>query len=156
PPVGDPDGDLDTTVFEIVSVAVQSRRAYGLFGRTTRVSLSKSWWTPVVLDGDKTPSITPIRRAVIYTQTEVLRLVSEPVEDDVAGSVIDLDRTVTALPPDRLLIVEGDLAGSNGVHAAELVRVAGTSSSFATKARTVRLLRPSKAAPNRPDVVEVA
>jgi predicted phage baseplate assembly protein len=139
PPAADPTGDLVTIVPVTDAVEVQSRTAYAMSGRTTRITLSVDWWAPET-SGEfptRTP-ITPLRRAVVYAQPEPLALLGEPIEDDVAGSVIDLDAAVEELPADRLLIVEGeraDLPGTTGLHAVELVRVAGASTSRSTPPR---------------------
>lgn len=129
PPLATPTStDLDTRVFAIDAVALQSRRAYGLSGKTTKVALSDAWWNPDDNDASGfTATIVPIRLAVVYAQAEALDLVGEPVEDDVAGSTIDLDSLLVAeLPADRLLYVEGEVVGS-GLPGVELVRAAGTS-----------------------------
>jgi hypothetical protein len=88
----------DARIRRVDGASVQSRQAYGLSGKTTRLALSAVWWDP----GPAARSeITPIRSTVAYVRSEPIRLVGELIEDDVSGSFIDIDGVVDGLGAGR-------------------------------------------------------
>jgi hypothetical protein len=123
--------ELPTFIRKVTAVSIRSRQAYGLSGKTTRLTLLDPWWDPVVPGGELQPAIrqeiTAIRNAVVYVRSEPLVLVGEPIQGDVSDSFIDVDGIIDGLEAGRWLLVEGertDLEGVSGMHAAELARVA--------------------------------
>jgi hypothetical protein len=71
-------------VFPGVEVSTLSRSAYGINGKTTRVTLQENWWDPSESD------ITPIRSATVFAQPEELDLAEEPILQPVCGGHNDL------------------------------------------------------------------
>jgi hypothetical protein len=131
-----PDGS-PIGIFKIADVAIQPRFAYGISGKTTKISLptGQTWWTP----GPGLFNI--IRGTVVYTQSESLELAEEPMEDPIGfdsdplrrddptnGRRIELDNVYDGLESGRWLVVSGervDIPGVTGVTASELVMLAG-------------------------------
>jgi hypothetical protein len=69
-----------------------------------------------------------LRRTVVYTQTEALGLVDEPLDTDVQGDTIELDQTYDGLEAGRWIIVSGnrtDVENLSGITANELVMISG-------------------------------
>ena len=97
-----------------------SRAAYGITGKSTRLTLSsaiaegKFWF-------QKGDTFDVVRQTVVYAQSEELRLAGEPIVAPIGGKArtedkkeireplrIDLDGYVDGLKPDRWLIVSGE------------------------------------------------
>jgi predicted phage baseplate assembly protein len=92
------------------------------FGSVTELTLDSEW----LRESDR--SLSVLRSATIYCQSEALELAEEPVEIDVQGSVIRLDGLYGSLEPGRWLIISGersDIPGTSGLRASELAMLAG-------------------------------
>ncbi|MEN3335363.1 MAG: hypothetical protein V7641_4728 [Blastocatellia bacterium] len=113
--------------FKVQSMDNASRTAYGVSAKTTRLGLHTHWWDTPTNKGNGL-TMANIRTAVVYAQSEPLKLAEEPILDDVAGSRIETGRLYDGLQIGRWLIVTGertDIAETSGVRAAELVMLAG-------------------------------
>ena len=114
-------GGADTQVFKVSAVTTVSRADFGLSAKSTRLTLA-----PI---GAAEPSDTaelgsfPFREASIATQSEQLTLIDLPIEDDVAGDVIELEQVDLLLEPGRTLVVEGERSDLEGVVHAEAVQI---------------------------------
>ncbi len=115
----------------IKSVQTGSRFAYGLAGKTTTLVFADKWWKPKVGSGSEgSDEMDVLRASTAYIQQEQLELAQEPVTDDVAGNVLELDGLYDGLTAGRWVIVSGvrtdvDLGGGTaGLHAAELLMLA--------------------------------
>ncbi len=104
----------------------RSLAAYGLSGKTLKIMLPKG--TSWITDAD---SFSTVRRTRVFAGSEMLDLAEETVNEEVAGSEIELDNLYAGLEPGRWLIIAGERsdikAGSDvvgGVKAAELVMIA--------------------------------
>lgn len=127
----------------IDQVSEQSRAAYGLSGKTTRVVLGKPW-----LKANDTFAV--IRGTAVYAQCEELTLAEVPIAQPVCGGTIELSAVYDGLQPGRWLIVSGErtnvgeldektkevIVPVRGVPAAELVLLAGVSQDLQREAKT--------------------
>jgi predicted phage baseplate assembly protein len=111
----------------VKSPGTLARTEYAISAKTTRLDLQTPWREAT------TPSragftMADLRSTIVYAQSELLKLAEEPILDDVAGDTIETGRLYDGLEAGRWLIVTGertDIAESSGVHAAELVMLAG-------------------------------
>ncbi len=145
-------GDGPRLVRPVSSVQTLQRNAYGISGKTTRLTLSADWRTTPPYDlGD-------LRPVLVHTQSEALTLVDAPVTDDVAltaddlakGNGIELDALHKELTSGRWIILSGerssaDIPGVAGVTASELLMISGLRQNFdatlpGDKTRTTLLL----------------
>jgi hypothetical protein len=114
------------------TVRVVARSAYGLVGRITRLQLDDPWWNPPN-DGqtsDEFDQMPVLRASTVYCQSEELELADAPLDDDVCGDEVELERLYDGLRSGRWMIVSGervDIPGTSGVRACELVMLAGVS-----------------------------
>ncbi|OYY68105.1 hypothetical protein [Sphingomonas sp. 28-63-12] len=111
-----------------------SINAYGLSGK----SVVLQWNDPSTpWLADKSEPFATIRCTRIYAGSERLDLADVPITDDVAGDRIELDNLYDGLDAGRWLIIEGertDIPDGKGnpipgIHAAELVMLAGVEQS---------------------------
>jgi hypothetical protein len=109
--------DLRKVITMIKEVQTVSRNSYNFSAKVTRLLLNDPW-----LDADDI-LLSDIRSTMVYAAPELLPGVDEPIDDDVCGQEIELDRLVDGLQPGRWLIVTGERADLpvDGVPASELV-----------------------------------
>jgi hypothetical protein len=145
--------NLQTLYAKAVSPnASLSRADYGVSGKMTQIelgspldpadsSLDLNW---ITADLDKiAPTNTPpdddfkaIRQTLVYAQAELLELAEEPIDADIEGKTIELDRLYDGLDSGRWIIVSGertDIPDVTGVTANELVMLAGVEQVTRTK-----------------------
>src|SRR4029453_1528754 len=90
------------------------------------------WWNPPN-DGqtsDEFDQMPVLRASTVYCQSEELELADAPLDDDVCGDEVELERLYDGLRSGRWMIVSGervDIPGTSGVRACELVMLAGVS-----------------------------
>lgn len=122
------------TYHRIVAVNTAARESStsnpGFAAKVTTITIDPPWLNE--LQGDPRSAFLSasagLRRTVVYTQTEELRLTDEPLDTDVQGDVIELDKTYDGLEAGRWIIVSGnrtDVPNVSGVKANELVMIAG-------------------------------
>ncbi|HEY9130839.1 MAG TPA: putative baseplate assembly protein [Dyella sp.] len=132
--IQDPQAEIPV-VGQIAQARVMPRSAYGVSGKSTRITL-------VGADDDSPnvwpePDETSLRGTVVHAQSEMLPLAELSIADDVGqvGAVsagvagdgatrLTLDAPVDGLKPGRWVIVQGqrtDVPGTDAVTAAELV-----------------------------------
>lgn len=107
---------------KVVSVQTVSKADFGISAKVTQLTLDRPWLS------DADTSLAALRETTIYAQSEPAELVDEPIDDDVQGSEIEVDRLYGGLQSGRWLIVAGertDIPGTSGVMASELVMLAG-------------------------------
>lgn len=132
----EPPPPLVTTI-ERVDTSV-SRKTYGMSGTTTRLTLADRW---INIEDNESDDFTIIRGTVVHTGAEELTLAEEPIDDPIAGDVLELDAYYDGIAPGRLLVVAGerlDLPGTNGVTAAEVARVAAVAHAAAPSEKLER------------------
>jgi len=113
-------GRLVRRGYRVTGAASTSRTAYGISGKTTRLTFDRDWWQAA--SGD----MNVLRATLVLAQSDPLTLVDEPVTDDVAGNSIELSALFQELPSGRWVIVSGeraDIPGVDGVTANELMMV---------------------------------
>lgn len=115
---------------EIIVVRQLSRNAYGLAGKSTWVQFDKRWWRPFRYDvaaGRPNDQFDVLRAAVVHCGAEELALADAPIAAPVCGAELELDRLYDGLRSGRWMILAGERADlpATGVHAAELVMLAG-------------------------------
>ena len=116
-----------------------TRSDYGISGKTTRIKLvlpedpSKSvTWINVEVTPIPRTDFHVIRRTVVYSQSELLTLAEEPIEEDICGKNIELGALFDGLQSGRWVIVSGeraDIPNTSGVKTSELVMLAGVQQS---------------------------
>lgn len=117
------------------------RTAYGVSGKTTRLSFADDW-------RDSVFDFSALRPVLVRGQSEQLTLVEEPITAEVQGQEISLDKLYDALTSGRWVIVSGeraDIPGVTGVKASELLMIASLRQDFdatlpGDKTRTTLLL----------------
>jgi predicted phage baseplate assembly protein len=131
-------------VRKILRADTVQRTAYGLSGKTTRLTLNA-----LQPNDDQGDSMARLRSTLVYAQSEPLQLVNEPEPvDEVFGQEITLDRLYAELTSGRWAIISGertDIPGVTGVRASELLMVSGLRQDFdpqlpGDKTRTTLLL----------------
>lgn len=120
----------------IEAVAQVSRNSYGLGGKSTFVQFADDWWQPDREVAGGTPDdFAVLRAAIVHCGAEQLTLADAPIAAPVCGGELELDQLYDGLRSGRWLILEGeraDLPGVAGVHAAELVMLAGVTQTVQT------------------------
>jgi predicted phage baseplate assembly protein len=106
-------------VYDVNAVITRTRTAYGISGKTTRLSLSQSVWTPTT---DTTLDF--LRSTTVYAQSEPLTIVAEPITTAVQGSVILLDGVVLDLEVGQMAVLTGDRLDLPGISHSELIILA--------------------------------
>jgi hypothetical protein len=146
-------GEGPRLVRPLSSVQTLQRNAYGISGKTTRLTLADDWRTDSSSD-----DLGVLRSVLVRAQSEALTLVDAPVTEDVAltaddlanGNGIELDALHKELNSGRWIILSGerssaDIPGVAGVKASELLMVSGLRQDFdatlpGDKTRTTLLL----------------
>ena len=96
--------------YQVESVLIRPRTAYGISTKTTELSLGESWWNPTA---------TIIRGTTVYAQSERLELAEVPIDDLIGGDTITLDRTYLGLKIGKRIIIAGERNDLKGVIASE-------------------------------------
>lgn len=104
-----------------------ARADYGIASPITRLRLGRPSDPSTPQHWFEEASYGLLRGTHVLAQAEPLQLAMEPIEVDVAGAEIELDRLHDGLEPGRWVIVAGERAidGVDGVEAAELAMIAG-------------------------------
>lgn len=113
-------------VAQAAEVSEASRADYGMAGKGTRIVLDRDW-----LAGDEPFSV--IRGTIVHAADRELPLAGAPIQADVCGDRIELDRLLEGLEAGRWLLVSGertDVPEVTGVRATELVMLAGVEQGF--------------------------
>jgi predicted phage baseplate assembly protein len=153
-----PGDDLTRSVKRVQTVQTIQRTAYGISGKTTRLTFADDWHK--FTTNSKLSELRPI---LVRAQSEPLTLVEEPITTDVQGQEIPLDKLYDALTSGRWVIVSGertDIPGVTGVKVSELLMIAGLRQDFDTmlpgdKTRTTLLLATSTAYSYKRDTVRI-
>ena len=130
---------VTAVVYSNIVVNTLSRTAYGISGKTTKITLDKDWWDPGA-------DIAPIRTTTVYAQSEELTLAEEPIVQPVCGGtdgLIELDGFYEGLEAGRWVVVSGEreIDGTSAVRFSEL-------SMLSTVSQSVRM---QSSAPDRTD-----
>ena len=106
------------------SATTVSRAAYGMSGKSTRISLvdpsdseQLDWIDPYASTAGSTTDFVAIRQTVVYAQPEELDLAEEPLDRDVESNTIELDGLYDGLESGRWIIVSGqrtDITDNSG------------------------------------------
>jgi len=126
-------------IAKVRQTAEQSREAYGIAAKSTRLTVDQPW-LDLNTNDDEFDHFDVIRGTAIFAQSELLPLAEapiDPVEEAVGGGEIELARLYDGLKTGRWLIVSGertdvreiDFDGKEqvvpGIKASELVMLAG-------------------------------
>jgi len=129
-------GTVERLVMPIKSVQVRPRTAYGLSAKTTQLTFNDDWRDPQSNDMEL------IRRSLVYTQSEPLKLAEQPIEQDIGfqdpdpdatGKRIELGELYPGLESGRWMVVSGersDIPGTSGVIVNELVMLSSVEQGF--------------------------
>ncbi|SCK08641.1 putative baseplate assembly protein [Streptomyces sp. WMMB 322] len=115
------DKDLAFVSTRVMAARTASYADYGITGRGTELTLADPW-----LD-ERDVLLSHIRDTTVYAAGTELRLADEPLDDDVHGNEIVLDRLYEGIRPGRTIAVSGertDVPHTSGVHATEVAVVA--------------------------------
>ncbi len=121
----------DTQVLPIIEARSAQRAAYGVSGKSTRLRFDRDWWQarlPPNATATEPNDMRVLRAAQVWAQSEALTLAEEPITSAVSGQAIELGALHKELTSGRWVILSGeraDIPGVTGVHAAELMMVAG-------------------------------
>ncbi|WP_354348861.1 putative baseplate assembly protein [Pseudarthrobacter sp. PvP090] len=119
-----------TVVTEVDKVEHLSRNAYGLAGKSTKLTFKKTWWLPDPDDVHDPDEFNVLRATLVHCGAEELDLADAAIEAPLCGGEIELDGLFDGLRSGRWMIVTGeraDLPGTSGVQAAEVVMLDGVS-----------------------------
>lgn len=124
--------DPGPNIFGEIAVTLESRSAYGISARSTRITLAKgdAWYGS--MEAEKATFDEMIRRTVVYAQSEELPLAfaprTGPVPDTDQGPdaylTVELDGLYEGLETGRRLVLVGERADLPGVVESELVLLA--------------------------------
>ncbi len=123
-------GEVDRHAFRVTRVDAVQRTAYGISGKSTRLTLTSDWWDPST-DDKQDPSkdgMAVLRSTLVLAQSEPLTLTETPIEGDVSGQAIELGDLYRELVSGRWVIFSGeraDIPGVTGVHVSELLMISG-------------------------------
>ena len=115
-----------TTVKDAVTL---TKTAYGITAKVTQLTLEEPWLDARSADWleEHGNSLAAFRAVTVYAQSDPQKLTEEPITDEVAMQVIELQSLYDGLDSGRWLIVAGertDIPGTTGVPGAELVMLA--------------------------------
>ena len=122
---------------QVVTAQATQRTAYGISGKTTRLTFGDNWWT-TQFESDISETL---RHTLVFAQSEQFELVDEPItdpvqltdDDTVSGSGIELGALYKELVSGRWVILSGersDVPNATGVKASELLMIAGLKYDF--------------------------
>jgi len=118
----DSSGGLTRRAYRVAQVDAMQRTAYGISGKTTRLTIAGTWWTPDASD------MSTLRSTLVLAQSEPLTLAEVPITTLVGGQTIELAGLYRELRSGRWVILSGeraDIPGVTGVHASELLMISG-------------------------------
>ena len=128
--VSDKDGGSEkrlerkSDVYKVMKTNLESRTAYGLSGKTTRLEIQGVWRS--VSSEEK---IGGLRKTLVFANSEKLELAYEPIEKivgDIEGSnEIELGGFYDGLESGRKLIISGEVAERYKIEESEVVEVLG-------------------------------
>lgn len=106
--------------YQVEAASVGSRTAYGISGKTTKITLSPpgskpGWVSPTDFD--------MIRETVVFAGSEKLSLAPLPILQPVAGNIITLDGFYLGLQPGQLAILTGAPQELPGTTQSEVITI---------------------------------
>lgn len=122
------------TYHRVVALRTETRDAganSGFAAKVTVLDLDPLWLSDVTATADLRfvlASTSALRGTIVYAQTEPLALAEEPLDTDIQGNTIELDKVYDGLDAGRWVIVSGertDIPNVSGVTANELVMISG-------------------------------
>ena len=114
------------TVKRVSAAETAQRTAYGVSGKTTRLTFADDWRGNAF-------DFSSLRPVLVRGQSEPLALVEAPITTDVQGQEIALDGLYDSLTSGRWVIVSGeraDIPGVAGVKSSELLMIASLRQDF--------------------------
>lgn len=102
--------------YKVNTVNVTSRTEYGMSTKTTQLSIDSTanWWGTVT-------TLASLRSILVYAQSEQLDLAELPIEDEVTGVTLTLDRYYPGLREGQAIIISGERSDLQGVSSSELL-----------------------------------
>ena len=118
------------TFHRVKAVRTVSMTTAGFSAKVTQLTVDPPWLSDVDANAREALMQRPqvLRGTVVHAQTEKLELAEEPLDTDVEGDTIELDRVYDGLESGRWIIVSGertDIPSVTGVNGSELVMVSG-------------------------------
>lgn len=108
-----------------LTVQTLQRMAYGISGKTTKLTFGEGWW-----QGSSESNLNTLRSTLVHAQTEPLTLAQEPIDDPVQADpesrTIELQGLHKELTSGRWVILSGeraDIEGVTGVKVSELLMI---------------------------------
>ncbi len=114
------------SVKRVSAAQTAQRTAYGISGKTTRLSFADNWRAEAF-------DFSSLRPVLVRGQSEPLTLVEAPIDSDVSGQEIALDGLYDSLTSGRWVIVSGeraDIPGVTGVKSSELLMITSLRQDF--------------------------
>ncbi|MDX2213660.1 MAG: putative baseplate assembly protein, partial [Oculatellaceae cyanobacterium bins.114] len=93
-------GKPELEIYQVKSVKIFPRTEYGISGKTTQLTVDRSWWN--------SDNFQIIRETSVYIQSESLDLVDLPIEISIAGNTIELNGHYPNLQIGQQLILVGE------------------------------------------------
>jgi hypothetical protein len=118
----DPAAPKQPFITTVKSVRSVSRADYLMGAKVTQSELDQKWLTGLSNDDE----ITVLRKTTVWAQSELLELAEEPLDRDVEGNTIELNRLYDGLESGRWIVVSGprtDIPNVSGVTSSELVMI---------------------------------
>lgn len=118
----DSSGRTTRRAYRVTRVEAMQRTAYGISGKTTRLTIADAWWTA------ETTDMATLRSALVLGQSEHLTLTEAPIRTEVSGQAIELGNLYRDFKSGRWVILSGeraDIPGVSGVQASELLMISG-------------------------------
>jgi hypothetical protein len=105
-------------VYEINSVVVAPRTAYGISNKATKLNLKTNWWSP-----QDATFMTALRGSQVYLANDKLPTAPVPIEDPVGGDSITLDAAYLLLKAGQFLFVSGQRVDVENTSHTERVQI---------------------------------
>ena len=117
-------------VVEVQASTLEAGADTGFSAKVSRLTVSPAWLDDMTTQERSRflDSTLALRGTAVYVQSEGVTLAKEPLDTDIQGDSIELDRVYDGLDAGRWIIVSGertDIPNVEGVTASELVMVAG-------------------------------
>jgi predicted phage baseplate assembly protein len=115
-------GQPTRRAYRVATVDAMQRTAYGISGKTARLTVADDWWTP----DEEADTMATLRSTLVLGDSEQLTVAEEPIGDDVSGQTIELGELYRELQSGRWVILSGeraDIPGVSGVRVSELLMI---------------------------------
>jgi hypothetical protein len=122
---------------KIETVSTGQRSAYGVNGKSTKLTFSQAWWPELESGEEEFPDFGRYRNTLVFAQSDPLTPAEAPMAPaEVKGQEIPLAGLYNELTSGRWVIFSGeraDIPGVDGVNGTELLMISGLRQSYDPK-----------------------